>query len=325
MKNWIIFLTLVCLCLPLTSQSQTENNRFGDSKSLKKVGQAGYTFLKIGMDARNTALGEAGVTLEGDASTIFFNPAGITSIEGQSVFAGHTAWIADIGKSALAYAVNLKQWGIIGVSALYMDYNTIEGTEIDPFSPVGYTDIGNIDVQEYAIGLTYGYRFTDKFGLAVTAKYCYQDLYAVWSDKVAFDVGTIYDIGWNGMKVGMSIQHFSTNEKYVAESFQLPLTFHIGGSLDLLDVVNIESTRHDLDFLFEGNNPIDYSERFHLGLEYWYNEFVALRAGYKINYDEEGLTLGAGVNYRGMHVGYSYTSMGTYLGAANRLSLNYSF
>ncbi len=323
-----IFLIVVFICgIVLYGQAQEGEDiqEFPEQPSLKKVGQAGYTFLKIGVDARSTAMGEAGVTLEGEASNIFFNPAGITAISDNSVFVGYTTWIADIQKSAVAGVKNLGSWGYVGLSAIYMDYNTIEGTEIDPFSPLGYKDIGNIDVQEYAIGLTYGRRFTDRFGFAATARFCYQDLVVDQSQIVAFDVGTIYHIGWHGVKVGMSIQHFATDMEYVDESFRLPLTFHIGASADILSFTHFDSEEHDLDLVLEGNNPIDYSERFHIGTEYWFRQMFALRAGYKFNYDEENLSLGAGLRYKGIHFDYSYASFGEFLGSVNRFSMHMTF
>lgn len=323
MKTFLYSLLIVLVAQIAVAQNDSET--FPDAQRLKKVGQAGYTFLKIGVDARSTALAEAAVTLQGDAATLFFNPAGITAVEDKSFFVGHTLWFADIGKSAFSYAMRVGQIGHFGISALVMDYNTIEGTEIDPFNPVGYRDTGNIGVQEYAIGLTYGKRFTDKFGIGITAKFCSQDFVVTNSQTVAFDIGTIYDVGWNGVKVAMSIQHFSKNMKYVEESFQLPLTFHIGASVDVLDLINAGTEDHDLDFLFEGNNPIDYSERFHTGFEYWYRDIIALRTGYKFNYDEAGLTLGTGIKYNMLDFNYSYAGFGEYLGSVNRVSMTLNF
>ncbi len=324
--NLFIALLLQLVIVVMSARAQSDqSNKFPEPPELKKVGQAGYSFLKIGVDARSAGLGEATVTLENDAATVFFNPAGITSIPKNSVFVGYTSWIADIQKTAAAYARNLGQWGHVAFSAVYMDYNTIEGTEIDPFNPMGYSDIGNIGLQEYAIGLTYGRRFTDRFGFAITAKYCSQDLQVKKSDVIAFDVGTIYDLRWHGIKIGMSIQHFARNMKYIEETYRLPLTFHIGAVVDVLSVTGIKSDVSNWNFFIEGNNPIDYSERVHLGTEYWYRNMVALRCGYKFNYDEEGLSFGGGIRYEGFDVSYSYTDFGRYLGSVSRLSASFNF
>jgi len=56
-----------------------------------------------------------------------------------------------------------------------------------------------------------------------------------------------------------------------------------------------ENTVHSLTFAFDLSHPRDYSERLHFGLEYSYQDLVALRAGYKTNYDEEDIAFGAGI------------------------------
>ncbi|MDZ7376371.1 MAG: PorV/PorQ family protein [candidate division KSB1 bacterium] len=328
MKKFILtttFLFQLVTALTSTNAQTDKSDKFPESPELKKVGQAGYTFLKIGVDARASGLGEASVTMENDAATLFLNPAGITSIARNSVFLGYTTWIADVQKTAAAFARNLGQWGHIAVSAAFMDYNSIEGTEIDPFDPMGYRDIGNIGLQEYVIGLTYGRRFTDRFGLGITAKYCSQDLQAKSSNVIAFDVGTIYDLRWHGIKIGMSILHFARNMKYIEETYRLPLTFNIGATIDVLSAANLENDLHQWCFFIAANNPIDYSERVHLGTEYWYKNMVALRCGYKFNYDEEGVTFGGGIRYDGFDLNYSYADFGRFLGSVNRLSMSFNF
>ncbi|MBN2092956.1 PorV/PorQ family protein [candidate division KSB1 bacterium] len=328
MKKLIFLITYILIALIVTSiQAQTGDviEKFPDAPKLKKVAQAGYTFLKIGVDARTTGFGEAGVTLEGDVSTVFFNPAGITSIKGYSVFTGYTTWFADIQKTAIAAGFELNKIGHFAISAAMMDYNSVEGTAIDITNPLGYRDTGNLGIQEYVVGLTYGRRFTDRFGVALTAKYCAQDLIAKKSNIFAIDVGTLYDIRWKGLKIGMSIQHFAPNMKYVEETFQLPLTFQIGAQANLLSFINIESNMYRLDFHLAACNPIDYSERFHFGLEYWFKDIISLRGGYKSNYDEEGISMGVGVRYTGIHFNYSFADFGPFLGSVNRFSANINF
>ena len=41
--------------------------------------------------------------------------------------------------------------------------------------------------------------------------------------------------------------------------------------------------------------PVDFEQRYHFGAELWVQNMVAVRAGYKWNYDLESFALGAGV------------------------------
>jgi len=58
-------------------------------------------------------------------------------------------------------------------------------------------------------------------------------------------------------------------------------------------------------------------------------DMVALRAGYKCNYDEEGLSAGVGIKYAveggfGIKIDYSYSDLGVF-DAVNRISVGASF
>ncbi len=312
----------MCFSLPnfLSAQVSFEDAEYED---VKKVAQSGYQFLKLGVGARGPGMGGTAVTHEGDAIALFWNPAGITTIKRHAAASSQTNWIADIQQLALSLVVSLGKFGYIGISALNMDNGEIKGTAISN-NNVGYEDTGLLKPAEYAIGLTYARRFTDKFGFGITAKYCEQDLIDTSSNIMAFDVGTIYHTGWNNVRIGMSIQHFSKEIRYLYEYFELPLTFRIGISGDVLGLAGIGSDVHQLTFACEGVNPRDYSERVHLGLEYWFRHLVALRYGYKFNYDEESYSFGAAVKIKSAEIGYAYSSFGIF-NPVSRFSINMNF
>ncbi len=125
----------------------------------------------------------------------------------------------------------------------------------------------------------------------------------------------------------MSVRNFSPQIKFQEEAFELPLTFRIGVAMDLFDFVGGLSNQ-SLVLGIDALHPRDYSERIHVGAEYMYSDLIALRAGYKFNYDEEGLNLGFGLKYGigGVNVkfDYSYTSFGIFDGV-NRFTIGGTF
>ena len=326
MKNFLkIVLTITILfCVNTNKIFSQSRDGFPEFENVEKVAQTGYQFLKINPGARGAAMGGAVVTLEGDATTVFWNPAGITSIEERSVFVGYTSWFADMQHLAFSAAINLGDYGIVGINAVNMDYGDIKGTAISN-SELGYDDTGNLDVKELAIGLTYGRKFSDRFGVGLTIKYVSQDLIARNSSVIAFDIGTIYNTLWNDVKIAVSIQHFSGQLKYIDENFELPLTFRVGISMNALGLTDIPSEIHKLTVALEGVNPRDFSERIHIGSEYVFRKMFALRAGYKFNYDLESFSFGAGLMYSGIQVDYSYSDFGSIFGSINRISLVLNF
>ena len=319
-----VFLILLIASISFSTVLNAQN-AFDDAvyEDVKKVAQTGYQFLKLGVGTQGPGMGGSAVTHDGDAIAIFWNPAGITTIGRAAVAFSSTNWIADMQAHAVAGVISLGQFGYLGISALTMDHGNIKGTAISN-NNMGYDDTGLLEPAEYAIGLTYARRFTDRFGFGITAKYCEQDLIARNSNIIAYDVGTIYNTNWNNIKIGMSIQHFSKEIRYIDEFFELPLTFRIGLSGDVLSLAGLKSTEHQLIFAVEGVNPRDYSERVHVGLEYWYKQLVALRYGNKFNYDEESYSFGAGVKVKGIEIGYAYSMLGIF-DPVSRFSIRMTF
>lgn len=71
--------------------------------------------------------------------------------------------------------------------------------------------------------------------------------------------------------------------------------------------------------------PKNDDVKVHLGLERYIAEFVALRAGYKIGYDEENMTFGAGFAKSVWRVDYAFVPFKSGLGSNHRFALTIQF
>lgn len=295
----------------------------------KKVAQAGFTFLEIGVGARVEGMGAVGSVLTDDPVSIFWNPAGIGMMDSKIAFyAGYTPWFADIVHQSGALALNLGNFGVVGLSFINMDFGTIYGTEIAGEGVKGYFETGNIsDIGNTMIGLSYSRGITDRLTLGGTIKYVHESLTSKYTASIiAFDVGTNYDTGFKGTKIAMSASNAGRQHTYIEETTELPLTFRIGVITDLGQLLNMNlPDSHCWTLAVEGNNPRDYSERVHVGTEYIFANVIALRTGYKFNYDYEDVTFGLGIKLKGIGIDYSFNDMGEYLGSVNRVSINAAF
>ena len=287
---------------------------------LKKIAQTGMKWMSIPVGARGSALGGAFTAADGDASAIFWNPAGMALTGGNRVFLSQTRWIADIQVNAAALSVNAGRWGVLAASFEQVGWGTFHGTVRDASAAGGYAETGNFSPEDWAAGLGYGYRVSDKFMFGGHLKFVHENLGSSFEGAfnapkkftgemniVAFDFGTLYYTGFKDLRLAMSLQNFSQEKKYRAESFPLPLTFKFGMAMDLLGFAAPQSG-HKLTFSVDALHPRDYSERLHFGAEYGFRDAVFLRAGYKTNYDEEDLSLGAGLKLKisGMAAGLDY-------------------
>jgi hypothetical protein len=130
----------------------------------------------------------------------------------------------------------------------------------------------------------------------------------------------------------MSIRNFSPELTYARDPFELPLTFQIGASMNLLDFTSMSPDLHSLRLGVDAERPRDFVEHLRIGGEYTFMDIVSLRAGLGQAFvgedSEEGVSLGAGVKYGisnfGVGIDYAYTNFGIFEDV-NRFAVHVSF
>ncbi|MBD3289138.1 PorV/PorQ family protein [candidate division KSB1 bacterium] len=290
----------------------------------KKLAQTGFQFLSVGADARAAALGDAFTTIEGNSGALFYNPAGIARTNKfVDLSANYTDWIADIKHYAFSMTLSPQngKYGVFGLTVMAVDYGDIQGTMVWGNSQ-GYIDTEIFQPRAFAIGIGYGRSLTDKFSVGGQIKQVAQDLgKSVVPDEetknnvasaIAFDFGTIYRTGFKSLTFGMSVRNFSDEVKFEKEGFQLPLTFKVGWSADMLDFFYDDHEEHSFVFSMDAAHPRSYPEYLAFGGEYTFIDMFALRVGYVSNQDEYGTTLGFGFNTFGLQIDYGYTPFGIF-------------
>ncbi|MCI0513052.1 PorV/PorQ family protein [candidate division KSB1 bacterium] len=300
------------------------------ANSQVKKGQVGFRFLENPISAEAVGRGGMGLVMFSNANAVFWNPAGLSWIDGRLDFnLNYTKGIANINHNAVTGAVNLGRFGILALDALVMSYGDFYGTR-RANNEQGFMDTGTFSPQAYAFGLTYSQRVSNRFGYGVRLKYAVQDLGQAWISltgkdvddpgltiavkdyqlsEFALDVGAIYDFNFHRIRFGAAIQNVSREIKYEEEKFPLPFAacFSIVGDPLSFFIPNAENP---LLLGFETRHPRDFQEKYQVGLEYHYQKMLILRGGYMGNYDERGLTFGLGFcqtfgNYR-LRIDYAF-------------------
>ena len=332
---------LLILCLAVIA---FHNHAYAQTK---KTAQAGMAFLNIGVGARAAGLGGSFVAQDNDLSVIFWNPAGIASIERGAYCFERNMWFANITPNAMAVAYNLGRYGVIGASFIGMDYGTFYGTEISAANDAffNYVETGEFTIDEYAIGFSYARMISNKFYVGATAKYVTQDLFENIIQKgldpekivnnkvkvVAFDFGTLYKTGFKSFVFAMSARNFSKDIQFPeqSEKFSLPLIFTIGVKMDVLNFYPSINKLHTLTISIDGQHPRDYIEKVCAGAEYSYMDMILIRLGYKWNFSTENFTAGFGFKHKfnskiGLVINYAYSNM-KYFDAVHRFSISGTF
>ena len=294
----------------------------------KKLAQTGFQFLSVTADARGGGMGDALTTIHMGSASLFFNPAGLSrQRELIDINFSSNNWIADIQHEALSLSFSPKngKYGVFGFSFHNVDYGELQGTMVWD-NERGFIDTEVFKPTAMAIGVGYGRALSENFSVGGQVKKAYQYLgrsvvpisdtsqvvQKNTADALAFDFGTIYRTDWHGFTFGMSVRNFSDETQYAYDGFQLPLTFSIGGSLDLLSFVSSIGEKQGLLLAVDALHPRSHPERVNLGLEYSFMDIAYARLGYLYNYDERGLTYGAGVNVGPLKIDYALTPFGVF-------------
>ncbi len=304
---------MLCVLLPGVA--------FG-AQEFEKVGTIGAQFLKIGIGARAAGMGSAYVSVADDASAVYWNPAGVARVTRNVIAINHCDWAADISFSQAAYVFSPRY--IPGMTALHIrSLYMPEQLERTVYKAEVGTD-RLFDNGDIAAGLTYARSLTDKFSAGLTFNFVHSSLADRTAQAYAFDFGTMYDTGFQSLRIGMAIQNIGTEMTFIEKTVKLPTVFRVGMSMNVY-----ESSQVRVLSAAEFSHPPDNNERANLGSEVGYKDFLYARGGYGFGYDAEGLALGVGFKVptsrnAEARVDYAFSDMG-YLGAIHRVSIDFRF
>ena len=345
MKINSLFVSLIILSLIFTDGYSQEN---------KKLAQTGLQFLSVVSDARATAMAEAMTSFQFGSSSLFFNPAGMSEMKGiVDVSASTNQWIADINHYtfSLAFKPFDGDYGVIGFSLQSVNYGDFYGTVVNSASPQGYDDTGIFSLNALAVGVGYAKQLSDKFGVGGQVRWVHQDLgdsytavnirpdpadttgvrriadTTIVSNKlnpVVFDFGTQFKTGIKSLVFGMSVRNFSTDYKYAEETFQAPLVFTLGISMDLLDLVGELPFDQSLYMSVDASHFRSHPEQVKIGLEYNILNTLSLRGGYVSSNDLDNFSFGLGISKYGFAFDYAYTPFGVF-NKVQRFTARFSF
>jgi len=294
----------------------------------QRAGISTAQFLKIGVGGRASAMGDAFVAIANDASSLYWNPAGLSQFVENQVMFSHNQWVADISHDFIGAVYHLDDANSVGVSLTSLSMQDMKvTTEFAPFGTgqyFGFSDLG--------IAVSYSRRMTDQFSFGGTIRYIEESLDILKMRGVMIDLGTYYWTGLGSTRFAVAVTNFGNNLAPDGEvvlignrtqsewqSFAPPTMFRIGFAFE-----PYEDEENKLTTSIQLNHPNDNSENLSLGVEYVWNKMFFARGGYKFNVDEQNYSFGAGVNVpisiANVSVDYAFGNF-TRLGSTHRFSI----
>ena len=294
----------------------------------QRAGTASVQFLKIGVGARAGAMGESFVAVANDASALYWNPAGLSQFTDNQAMVSHTAWLVDIQHEFLGAVYHLSADDAVGLSVTNLHTEDMPvTTELQPLGDGTYFHYADL-----AVGLTYSRKMTSQFSFGGTVRFFEETLDVLKMRGTVIDMGTYYWTGLGSLRFSAVISNFgnqvspsgtvrSLDGSSVSQfqQFSPPTVFRFGFALE-----PFENETHALTTSLQLNHPNDNSENLSMGAEYRYMKTFFVRAGYKMNVDEEGFSFGVGlaanISPLALSVDYGYAPFKN-LGGVHRITM----
>ena len=274
-------------------------------------GTSAVNFLNIGVSARSAATGGAFSAVSDGPVSSYYNPAGLTRTENMQIAGMHSEWLGDLRYEYLGFASPVGRNGGLGISFSYLSYGGFDG-----YNAVN-EPTGNVSAYDLSAGFSYGQKITSELSIGLGLKSVGEKLDNIQAFGIAGDFGLQYDFGY--ILTGLSIMNFGPKLKYETSSSPLPTTVDAG--------ISFRPYNSDLMVMAGAIMPLSGSVAFKGGLEYSYQNMLALRTGYdsEDNFDSKsGLSFGGGLNLSTHSLDYAY-NVNTIFGGTHQISFVFRF
>lgn len=299
---------VVAVLAMLTISSLVSTASYAD-----KPGDAGFLSLRLGVGARETGMGSAGVAASEGAAAIYWNPSKLAFADyGTELLLQHQSWLGLFHKEtvALAHHTSLGEIGFF-FSGFYSETIERYGSE-----PVGVPE-GTFKPYDIVLGLSFARQVVDRVAVGVTVKMLYQKI-DVYSDSgFAADLFLSHQAVIEGLTFGASVTNLGGQLQLKDEPFDLPLAIRIGAAYDPPQAFFAGKLTLAGDIIM----PNDGNDKAHVGAEYRLLPELALRVGSKVNYDSQGLTAGAGFRKGTVGISYAFEDLTNELDPSHKFTL----
>lgn len=334
--HWGLILLVAALALPVIATAQTTSTA--------------VPFMLIAPDARASGMGDVGTGTPEDVGAIYWNPAGLAYQTGKSVSMTHSQWLPQFNQNDLFYDYLNFKWndsekfgGTIGASIVFLNLGQFIYTTENSPDPQG-----TFNSFEYAVTVAYATKLAEDWSFGGSLRYIQSTLSTLHvanertggvGRSVSFDLSALWkpDSTYvegiaNALEVGFNLADIGPKIRYVdaLQADPLPTELRIGASYKLYkDEYNELTVASDVSkllvhrdtstqfadplpksFITSWDSYTGQSLMFSNGIEYWYDQLVALRAGYYTEGSHVGgrnyLTFGAGLRYDSYQFDFSY-------------------
>lgn len=283
-----------------------------------KAGTSAFPFLKINVGARAVSMGGAFTGLADDASSLYYNPAGVASLYESRYVLGYHNYFDDMQSGFVGLALQLGDKSAIGTYVSYLNYG--EFIETNAAGEI----LGTFGGSDLVWALGFATRPSYHWMIGIMPKIIYEKVQTYSASGIAVDLGVKYASNRERFTAGFAIQNLGSQlDGLGSEKETLPLTFRggISGRPRGLPLVLVS------DLILPTDNDLVIA----VGGEYQNFRPVLLRMGwnsfgsnFRIDDSSDkiaGFAFGVGFEKRTLKISYSFAA-GADLGNSHRITVS---
>ena len=280
-------------------------------------GENTANFLKLGIGARGVAMGGAQVALSDDVTSLYWNPANLTSLRTKEISLMHYSLVESVRYQHAGFGLPTEKYGVLAFGINHLDYGDIDG-----FTNGG-VPTGGVDAGAMLFTASWGKRLSDKNKLSYGAslKYLNSELAGFSASAPMLDLGLRYPFEsgrLRGLSLAATLRHLGPDVEYDTQKSSLPQQLVLGSGYSTLG--------GNLNFALDFIRTKDESSYLVTGVEYRLLKMINIRAVYNGNSDfvGEGISYGLGLAFNNWNIDYAFIPTGD-LGDSNRVSIGVKF
>jgi tetratricopeptide (TPR) repeat protein len=251
-------------------------------------GESSASFLKLEEGARPAGMGGAFVGLADDASTLYWNPAGLAYIGEKKFLLGYNSLDYGISSSSLFLTWPLYL-SSIGLSLTHFGLDGVEKRTIQKDEPDGETGSDDLLAR---IGI--GKKINPSFSYGASVGYIRESLDKYKAETYFIDLGGLYQKEW--MRLGLSLKNIGGSLRFIDKGYSLPKSLAFG-----------VSAQRDKWYLLSAIERLLVEEKtkVRFGIEHSPYRLLSLRLGFCYK-DEPSYSMGVGIKVKDWHLDYAF-------------------
>jgi len=300
MKPWVLIIVFVFIFTP-------------NCKILEAI-ESGADFLNIAPGARPSAMATSFTAVSKDLNSVYFNPAGLASIDGRELSLTHANWFIDERYDFVSFGLPFKRM-VGAVSIAKLSHGDFQARDIN-----GRMN-GSFGASDTAIGISFAKFINHNSSIGGGIKFLSSQIENYTATALAFDLGVLYNMDRFPVSFGLAVRNIGKGMKFLDERENLPLSISAGLSFKVLPLMDLNLDIKHLIY--------DKETSLNIGTEYSLFGGIFLRAGYSNSiFSKEDTVLqnisgGIGLKISNIQIDYAFTP--AEFGTSQKFGLNYKF